>query len=281
VVATQVIEQSLDLDFDAMVSDLAPVDLLVQRAGRLQRHPGRDASRPVGLARELVVLSPPPAENPEPGWLAGIFAGTSHVYDHPGILWRTVRALVKTPVIKLPDNLRELIESVYGSEEVPDALLAGANRAVGKAGAHAATATYATLKVSDGYDGSSQAWASDLHVPTRIDARQTVVRLARVRGDGSLESWSDEEPAWKGWALSEVRLSAARVPAGVQPEARFASLVAAARRTWGKFEQEIPLLPLEPIGDGEYRGVLIPPVGGVPTAVRYTADQGLIYQRRG
>ena len=55
-IATQVVEQSLDLDFDLMVSDFAPIDLLLQRAGRMHRH---QRSRPGPLAQpELHVIAP-------------------------------------------------------------------------------------------------------------------------------------------------------------------------------------------------------------------------------
>lgn len=65
-VATQVVEQSLDLDFDLMISDIAPIDLLIQRAGRLHRHQRGDRGEPV-----LVVHAPLFSDEPKAGWEGG------------------------------------------------------------------------------------------------------------------------------------------------------------------------------------------------------------------
>ena len=59
VVGTQVIEQSLDIDFDLMVSDIAPIDLLLQRMGRLHRHHRGDneSNRPEPLRQARLFLT--------------------------------------------------------------------------------------------------------------------------------------------------------------------------------------------------------------------------------
>lgn len=277
-VATQVIEQSLDLDFDAMVSDVAPIDFLVQRAGRLQRHRARDAERPAGLVCELVVLAPKFAEEPAADWLSGVFKPTSYVYGDVGVLWRTVRALVGAGSIDTPDGLRDLIAQVYDSDFVPQSLLPVAQRAEGQQHGQAATANFATLKVSDGYDASAQAWVSELRAPTRLGDQQTTVRLARVVADGTLAPWVEapDRVAWKSWALSEVRLSAWKVPLGSTAEARYDAAVARARADWGKWEQEIPVVPLVEAAPGEYRATLTRPDGAVRD-LGYDSDRGVTY----
>ena len=92
-VATQVIEQSLDLDFDLMVSDMAPVDLLLQRAGRLHRHERR---RPHGLGQPRLLVCQPEMD----GGVPRFEPGTAAVYDSHILLrtWLTLRdrATVRT-----------------------------------------------------------------------------------------------------------------------------------------------------------------------------------------
>jgi len=104
-VATQVVEQSLDLDFDLMVTDLAPVDLLFQRLGRLHRHP--ETLRPPKLTSpELwLTLSPDPAVLPD-------FTATSPVYDEY-LLLRSWLALAGRASLKVPDDIEPLVQEVY------------------------------------------------------------------------------------------------------------------------------------------------------------------------
>jgi len=106
VVATQVIEQSLDLDFDLMLTDLSPIDLMIQRVGRLHRH-DRDAKQRHGHTRRLVITEPPQDA-------AGIpdFGSDEWVYE-PFILLRSYLALQGQKQIDIPSDTTDLIEAVY------------------------------------------------------------------------------------------------------------------------------------------------------------------------
>lgn len=112
-VATQVIEQSLDLDFDLMVSEIAPIDLLLQRLGRLHRH---SRHRPAGLDRpRFVVLSDAePAGRPPDSFGRSI----EYIYDRY-VLLRTRMALPDREKIVIPDDIEPLVEMVYGPDVAP------------------------------------------------------------------------------------------------------------------------------------------------------------------
>ncbi len=106
-VATQVIEQSLDLDFDLMVSDVAPIDLLLQRAGRLHRHHRPD--RPMKQA-ELWLIKPELDD-------AGVpkYGASEWVYER-SVLLRTSLLLHDRRIVRLPEETEGLIEAVYGDD---------------------------------------------------------------------------------------------------------------------------------------------------------------------
>ena len=119
-ISTQIIEQSLDLDFDLMISELAPADLLLQRAGRLQRHE-RDrfpAFKVQGKAKATLWLIKPPTDangdlfveknSPDFG-VSGI------IYDKHILLRSWLRLKDKTK-IEIPTDVEELIEDVYNSK---------------------------------------------------------------------------------------------------------------------------------------------------------------------
>jgi CRISPR-associated endonuclease/helicase Cas3 len=110
-VATQVIEQSLDLDFDLMASETAPIDLLLQRAGRLHRH--RRERRPPRLATPQLWLLQPDVRSEVPA-----FGKSECVYSRY-ILLRSFLSLRGRTEVRLPDDLEELVEAVYGDAPPP------------------------------------------------------------------------------------------------------------------------------------------------------------------
>jgi CRISPR-associated endonuclease/helicase Cas3 len=106
-VATQVVEQSLDLDFDLMVTDLAPADLVLQRSGRLHRH--RRETRPPGLETPaLWICLPERLEDDVPRF----GRGNELVYE-PHVLLRSWLALRGREALRVPGEIEALIESVY------------------------------------------------------------------------------------------------------------------------------------------------------------------------
>lgn len=278
VVATQVIEQSLDLDFDALVTDLAPMDLIIQRAGRLHRHPKRGPERPAGAPCELVVLSPSPVDDPDASWLAGEFPGTSFIYRNPGVLWATARLLVRQGEICSPGGVRDLVERSYDPGSVPSGLESASDKASAAGYANAAVARYATLRLDDGYHGFSRTWENDVRVLTRLGDPQTILRLARVE-EGYILPWAAGDTPRQAWALSEVKVRAWRVPLGSVPEGRLAGAALAVQQSWGRYEQEIPVLPLLQQPDGQWAGRLLRP-DGKPVLLHYSIDDGLSWAKR-
>lgn len=111
-VGTQVLEQSLDLDADFLVTRFCPTDMLLQRLGRLWRHAG--TLRPATARREAWLLHPPLDEalrGPEQA-----FAGTGRVYA-PYVLCRSLELWYGLDRIALPDDVRPLLELTYAGRE--------------------------------------------------------------------------------------------------------------------------------------------------------------------
>jgi CRISPR-associated endonuclease/helicase Cas3 len=120
VVATQIAEQSFDVDADLLVTDLAPVDLLVQRAGRLHRHDG--VARPAGLGSpRMVVTGFSEAESAGSG--PPRFPRASEtIYSRHLLLQTTaqVRAVVASGGWRLPTEVPALVAACYGEVLLSD-----------------------------------------------------------------------------------------------------------------------------------------------------------------
>lgn len=145
VVATQVVEQSLDVDFDLIVTDLAPIDLVLQRMGRLHRH---DRQRPPRLAAPTCHIDwLPSTSSPE----ASLEPGAKAIYGEQDMLLSAAaldRIIDGSGTVTVPDDVHDLIEAVYGPD-APVPLLW--QEAVARAREKYATSNRAKHDAAQGY----------------------------------------------------------------------------------------------------------------------------------
>ncbi|MET8699514.1 CRISPR-associated helicase Cas3' [Kitasatospora sp. NPDC004723] len=118
VVASQVAEQSLDVDFDLLVTELCPVDLMLQRMGRLHRHrrgEGQSARPPRLRTARCLVAGVDWAARPQPLPVkssASVY-GRHHLPRSAAALWPQ---LAQGSPLTLPDDINALVQRAYGDE---------------------------------------------------------------------------------------------------------------------------------------------------------------------
>jgi len=115
-IATQVVEQSVDIDLDFIVSDLAPTDMLLQRLGRLWRHerPRRNAAQP-----DFWIRLPELGSAGTSAALKSALGRSAWVYA-PYVLLRTATVWKSKPAITLPTDIRPLLEATYAEPDTAE-----------------------------------------------------------------------------------------------------------------------------------------------------------------
>ena len=245
-ISTQIIEQSVDLDFDFMISETVPSDLMFQRMGRLWRHEraNRPVSVPVFCWMDHRLRSAGSAKNVKS------LAGSNGKVYAPWLLLRSERIWSDMREAVIPDDMDAVLERNYGevpADEIEAELLREYEAEVSGKETKANTASQLSLSGTQ----SSQDDDGD-DAPTRLsDYPQVSVLLARaVREAGNecgltLSDGTDLELGKDRFELAKMKLLAANlasVPAWwLDRDLRLTAELPEALKTYWKFDAPVLL----------------------------------------
>jgi CRISPR-associated endonuclease/helicase Cas3 len=205
-ISSPILDQSLDVDMSIMISDVAPMDVLIQRLGRCCRHlrnadeslikPVTDQTKDGRGQAMLYLHGPEFTDTPAKDWLSEFSSGTQAIYKDTLRIWLTVKTLQAEQAITMPGKARHLIESVYGPEvieDTPQVLQDIHQKVSGEQAGESFLATFNQLDVAQGYSlGSNyQGWCDESDIPTRL-ADDTVDFVLLINEDGQLRFYADK-----------------------------------------------------------------------------------------
>lgn len=285
VLASQVAEASLDADWDLVISDLAPIDRLLQRAGRLMRHvrdaAGNRLTQPGSVDGRgepcLWVFGPAWSEQPAANWLKAHLPKAAKVYPNHAQLWHTARVLQEGR-LSMPCDARRVIEAVYGEEVVaPEGLARIAQHAEGEDQSEASQGQQNSIKLDEGYTRGHIDWWAEAATPSRLGERTSEVVLARWDGDRLLP-WAAHDKPRAAWAYSTLRVAQRLIATTAEPAdpARQQELQRVLDELPGHGRWSV-VLALELTGEGWTGSALAGPEGKeVLKAWRYDPRLGLL-----
>lgn len=187
VVGTQTLEQSLDIDADVLITDLCPMDVLLQRVGRLHRHTRQTQERPKAFQSAQVWVLTPAGHDLNPLIAKsqhglGMFHNGGGVYADLRVLEATRALLVQRPVVSIPADNRYLVEAATHpdklhsiQEEKGEAWQTLGQRIEGGTGAQQTIGRLHALDVEQTF--GEQEFPNDVQIATRLGAQDRILHF--------------------------------------------------------------------------------------------------------